>query len=354
MKKIVLFVVLCFAVVWVNAQEDTGTVKTDTTIISIDTPKINLVIPLPDTALAAPQPPVRRPAAKPDSIKPIRPADSIRTVVASAADSLKNADSIAAVPVPAAPSRVYGEYVSAYISEHPYFDTAKEPLSMPSQLFDPPGKDMQFYLMCGLLIFLAVLRMGFPKYFQDLFNAFWRPAFRQLQTRDHLQEAGMTTLVFNIFFVFSTGLFACLVILYLRPGIDNLLLLYAFCVLSILLLYSGKYLIFKLTGWMFGRSEIAGTYMFIVFLINKVLAVLLIPFVLVLAFSDPHLQEIAFTISLILVIILFLYRYTLTFTGLRSELKISLLHLVLFVCGFEIIPVLLIYRSLMQLFERSS
>ncbi len=253
----------------------------------------------------------------------------------------------------AQPATVYGAYASALIQHHPYFNTTTEALHMPSRPFSPPDKDMLFYMLCGLLLILAALRMAFPRYFQYLFTAFWRPAFRQTQTRDHLQESGAATLAFNIFFAFSLGLFSYLTILYLRPNTPDTWLLFAASVLGVLLLYGGKYVIFNITGWMFGHREIVNTYLFIVLLINKVLGVLLIPFLLILAFADTELQQVAFIVSLILVIILFLYRYMLTFTGLRNDLKISALHLALFVLGFEIIPVLLIYRGLVLFFERS-
>ena len=171
--------------------------------------------------------------------------------------------------------------------------------------------------------------------------------------RDQLQQAGMTTLLFNIFFVCSGALFIYLLILYLKGPIAQPWLLFAICFLGIALLYVGKYFILKLTGWMFGQEEAANSYIFIVFLINKVVAILLIPFILILAFSDPQIKQIAFTVSIILVIFLLLYRFILSLASFRNELKISGLHLFLYVCGFEIIPVLVIYKGLLHLFERS-
>jgi len=348
LKKLLLFFVLCLAGLYTTAQDDTLRVEPAQQLPDT-TPRIPPAASVPDPATV---PAPARPKVKHTNQDPQPQQESVPVFTEQPVPdtTITKTDSIPGSVVPPA---VYGRYVSVYIEEHPYFTSSAEPLNLPSKPFFPPSKDTLFYLLCVLLIFLGALRMGFPKYFQDLFTAFWRPAFRQAQTRDHLQEAGMTTLVFNIFFVLSLGLFACLVILYLKPGIEDPLFLYGSCTLGMLILYSGKYVIFKLTGWMFGRTEIVNTYMFIVFLINKVLSVLLIPFVLVLAFSDFHLQQVAFTVSLILVIILLLYRYMLTFTGLRNELKISGLHLALFVLGFEIIPVLLIYRGLVQLFERS-
>lgn len=75
---------------------------------------------------------------------------------------------------------------------------------------------------------------------------------------------------------------------------------------------------------------------------------------LILAFGDPVFQQVAFTVALILLSVLLIYRFILSFSGLHNELKISWLHLFLYVCGFEIIPVLLIYKLLVHLFAISS
>jgi hypothetical protein len=107
-------------------------------------------------------------------------------------------------------------------------------------------------------------------------------------------------------------------------------------------------------GWIFGQQMAADSYIFIVFLINKILSILLIPLMVVLAFGEPAFQQAGFTGSSILLGSLLVDRFILSFSGLRNELKISWLHLFLYVCGFEIVPVLLIYKLLLHLFGRSS
>ena len=248
----------------------------------------------------------------------------------------------------------YGSAVRSYVTQHPYYNTGGDVVYTPSQRYRPGGKDELFYILCGTLFFLGILRVGFPKYFQDVFNVFWRSAFRQKQIRDQLQQAGMTTLLFNIFFVFSTALFSYLVIEYTTHNTTKPWLLFAICFFSISLIYCGKYFTLKLMGWMFGQQMAADSYIFIVFLVNKILSILLIPLMLVLAFAEPVFQQVAFTLSIILLGVLLIYRFILSFSGLRNELKISWFHLFLYVCGFEIIPVLLIYKLLLHLFARSS
>lgn len=320
------------------AQDDSLTQRTTVPDTPITKPAADTVRrPAP-----AKKKPVIPPATIVDTLKPALQVDSATTTIVQ--DTL--------LPKPSQKD-AYGSFVSNYIIAHPWLASGSNTVSMPSQRYSPAVKDGLFYIICGLLFFLGILRVGFPKYFEDVFGLFWRSPFRQKQIRDQLQQAGMTTLLFNIFFVCSAALFSYLLVLYLKGQVAQPWLLFLACFLLIALLYTGKYFILKITGWMFGEEDAANGYIFIVFLINKVLAVLLIPIILILAFSSPGLKQIAFTVSIVLVIFLLVYRFILSFTSLRNDLKISGLHLFLYVCGFEIIPVLVIYKSLLHLFERS-
>ena len=266
-----------------------------------------------------------------------------------------NIDSVAELTpnIPSAQA-LYGNAMLPFITGHPYYSVSNNVVYMPSKWHTPESKDELFYIFCATLFFLGVLRVGFPKYFQDIFNVFWRSAFRQKQIRDQLQQAGMTTLLFNIFFAFSAALFSYLVIEYTTSYSLQPWLLFTICFFSIAIIYIGKYFILKLTGWMFDQQTAADSYIFIVFLINKIVSILLIPLMLILAFGDAVLQQVAFTVSIVLLSSLLIYRFILAFAGFRNELRISLVHLVLYVCGFEIIPVLVIYKLLLHLFVRSS
>jgi len=292
---------------------------------------------LPRAATAAP--PHTSEAAKNDTV---HAATAVDTTIVPVKDSLP-------VFLPA-----YGKHVSRLTDDHPFFNVKAGVIALPVEEYHSVNKDELFYIMCGLLLFLGVLRMGFPKYFNDMFSVFWRTAMRQKHIRDQLQQAGMTTLLFNIFFVVSMAIFAYLMVEYIKGGIAKPWLLFSICFISVAFIYTFKYFILRLTGWMFGQEEALDTYTFVVFLVNKVLSIVIIPFSLLLAFSDRAFQQIAFTLSLVLIIFLLIYRFIVGYAGVRNELKINALHLFLYFCGFEIIPVLLIYRVLVDLFTRSS
>ena len=52
------------------------------------------------------------------------------------------------------------------------------------------------------------------------------------------------------------------------------------------LIYLVKYCALKFTGWVTGLKEITNTYVFVIFLINKIIGIFLVPFIVILAFSE--------------------------------------------------------------------
>ncbi|HPZ87828.1 MAG TPA: DUF4271 domain-containing protein, partial [Flavihumibacter sp.] len=96
-------------------------------------------------------------------------------------------------------------------------------------------------------------------------------------------------------------------------------------------------------------EQTVDTYIFIVFLCNKVLAVFLLPLLMVAAFASPGLVTISMTISYVIVIGVFLYRYISSYGYINREVKTSRFHFFLYLCAFEVAPLLLIYKVLLKL-----
>jgi len=76
--------------------------------------------------------------------------------------------------------------------------------------------------------------------------------------------------------------------------------------------------------------------------------VALIPFLLVLSFSGPTVIEISVTVSLALIGVLFVYRYLVSFLALQNKLKVNALHFFLYLCAVEVLPLVLIYKLLIN------
>jgi hypothetical protein len=104
---------------------------------------------------------------------------------------------------------------------------------------------------------------------------------------------------------------------------------------------------------MFNIRSAADTYIFIVFLVNKMLGIYLLPALLLMAFAKPPFLTILITLTYFFIVVLFIYRFIIAYRPVRNEIKLSRFHFFIYLCAFEIAPLLLIYKVLLIFVERS-
>lgn len=233
-------------------------------------------------------------------------------------------------------------YTSAWLPFH------KQPIFEIEPERKPSGKDMLFYVLTGLVTALACIRLIFPKYLKNLFLLFMQTSIRQKQTREQLLQNNLASVLLNILFVASASIYITLFIQYKHWVAIPFYQLLFYCVIILFIIYIGKYLFLAFSGWVFNVPEATNAYTFIVFLVNKVLGIVLIPFILMITFSPLPIRQIAITISAGVALVLFMYRYLVSFGVIRSNLKVSALHFFLYLCAVELLPLLLIYKLLVN------
>lgn len=231
------------------------------------------------------------------------------------------------------------------------FINVNSPVSLAVKQREKNGKEFLFYLLGIIILLLAMFKVFYSKYFNNIFRVFFNTSLRQNQLTDLLLQAKLASLIFNIFFVLSAGLYVWLLLhqYHLLKQSNN----YIFIGLSILfvaLIYTGKFLALKIIGWISGISTVTDQYIFVIFLINKIIGVVLIPFIILLAFGPASWLPIISISSFCIIGILFLLRYLRSYGLLQNQLKIKRLHFLLYITGIEILPLLLIYKLTLQLF----
>jgi hypothetical protein len=213
------------------------------------------------------------------------------------------------------------------------------------------GKEWLFYYLVLLMILFGLLRRAFAKYFYDLFRVFFRTTLKQRQTQEQLLQSSLPSVLMNIFFVLSAGLYLNFILVFFELNItDNFWLQYAYCAGALAIIYVVKFVGLKLTGWVFNVSNATDAYIFIVFIVNKVLGIFLLPFLLLLAFTTGPLYGAAIYLSWIGIALLLIYRFILSYAAVRKEVKLNSFHFVLYVLSFEVVPLLLIYKLLLLIF----
>lgn len=218
------------------------------------------------------------------------------------------------------------------------------------QRFSLPDKDLLFYGIFGLLFLFAFIHNIYPQYFPKLFSQFNQSSLRMLQNREQLLQNSLASLLMNIGFILSFSLMATLLIFNRHLLALSFWQGYGYICLFFTALYLGKYLFLLLAGYTFNSMELVQTYVFVIFMINKVLGILLVPFILILAFAKPHFYDIAIIGGAVLSVLLILYRYLFSLTTVRNKLHISSFHFFLYLCAFEIVPILILYKLVVQYF----
>jgi hypothetical protein len=296
-----------------------------------------------DTTIRTPairKPVVQRP-------KPIR-RDSIALDSTLALDSAKRVDSIFL------PSREMRPGImlfkpqrdTSFLVINPFFRFTN-PLRYSITIKKWQGKEAIFYSMIALLIFFGLIRNGFNRYVGDLFKTYFRTTVNQKQTKEQLLQNPLPSLLLNLFFVLSIGMFLALLLQYFKLGLDyNFWWLYFYCVLGLISIYAIKFVTLKFLGWIFQVSDSTDAYIFVVFTTNKIIGVVLLPFVLMLAFTHGVVSQAAMSLSIMVVFGLVAYRFFLSFVSIRTQIRISFFHFLLYLLAFEIIPLLLINKLL--------
>jgi hypothetical protein len=218
------------------------------------------------------------------------------------------------------------------------------------QRFALPDKDLLFYLILILIFLFGFVNNVFPQYFSKLFKQFSQSSLRMIQYREQLLQNSLGSLIINICFILSFSLMSTLLIfnrhlltLSFWEGFFYISLFFTF-------LYIGKYISLQIAGYVFNSKELVNTYVFVVFMINKVLGVLLVPFILVLAFAKPIFHPYAIGGAALITVLLILYRYLFSLTSVRNKLHISSFHFFLYLCAFEILPLTILYKFIVQYF----
>lgn len=274
--------------------------------------------------------------------------DSIQQAVTDT--GLQNAIAADTTPKPASlPQKVIIDTSSfQQYMVHPWLPMSKSPAYMMVDYRIRESKDYLFYLLYGIILLLAFIKVVFPKYFRNLFLLFFQTSLRQKQTREQLLQDTLASLLINLLFIISAGLFISLLMItkgWLRLPFWTL---YAYVTGVLIAIYAGKYLFLVFAGWVFNNKEVANGYIFLVSMVNRILGILLIPFSVIMAFGEPHILSAVATLSIGLVIVLLLYRYLVSFGSLRNDLKINAFHFFLYLCAVEILPMLLIYKLLVN------
>lgn len=280
----------------------------------------------------------------------VNPSDTLAAASQVLPDSLRfsRRDPITAIHYAPGPSK------GLLFKAHPLFSfTQPTRYTVTARKWE--GKEAIFYSLIGLLLFFAILRNSFYRYVDDLFKTYFRTTVKQRQIKDQLLQSPLPSMMFNIFFTLSIGMFLALVLQYFGMGTEyNFWMLYLYCVLGLIAMYGVKYITLKIIGWLFQVPDATESYIFVVFTTNKIIGMVLIPFIVVLAFTFGNVKQATVTLSIAVIIGILVYRFFLSYTSIKNKIRVSFFHFLIYLLAFEVAPLLLINKLLLRFLGETS
>jgi Domain of unknown function (DUF4271) len=238
--------------------------------------------------------------------------------------------------------------------QNTFLNSQGTPVNMAVKIKKTKPTDTIFYLLATLVFLMGLIKFFFARYFTNLFKVFFNTSFRQSQLADQLLQAKLPSLFFNAFFIISGGVYIYFLLLQYKFITDiHQWKILASCIMVLGLVYLAKFSTLKFTGWVTGYREVTDAYIFVIFLICKIIGVLLVPFIILMAFTDAVIANGSALASLLIVVLLLLLRFLRSYGLLQNQLKVSRFHFFLYIAGVEILPLLLIYKGLLFLLSKN-
>ncbi|MBS1585584.1 MAG: DUF4271 domain-containing protein [Bacteroidetes bacterium] len=215
----------------------------------------------------------------------------------------------------------------------------------------PSDRTADFYLLLALCLMLGLIRTSDPRYFSNLFKAFRNLTLSNRQLKEQLQSSTLPNLLMNIFFTIVGGAYIYYIVRYFTPhprGVIPPSLLIIMLIGGVMVIYLAKYAAVRFGGWAFRVETITDHYLFNIFLINKIIAIVLLPFIILLAFAGSEWTEPVAVVSFILAAILLVNRYTRSWQVFGSFFQYSKFHFFTYLCASELLPLAVLMKLLVR------
>jgi hypothetical protein len=129
----------------------------------------------------------------------------------------------------------------------------------------------------------------------------------------------------------------------------NGFLLFIYLLLTVIFIYAIKHSVIVLFESVFPSLKGIRIYNFSIMIFNIILGIVLIPVNAFAAFSTPIVSSVFIDIGIILLAIFYIFRIFRGFLSTYNYFVISIFHFFIYLCAFEILPLLILYKLIFNL-----
>lgn len=202
-----------------------------------------------------------------------------------------------------------------------------------------------FYILLSIVIYFTFIRNVFYKSLPVIFQAYWNDRSINQFTRDDNFFKSRNSIFYFVLFSMVYATLVYFIIDYFgysmpRKGLE----LYYLIIVVLTIFYLAKYILMKLIGYVFSVQRLISGYLAIISVSNLVFTVLSIPFLIFFQYINSEYK--IYVLSIILISFTFntVYKYLRTGAFLKNNFQFPIFYLFLYLCAFEIMPLLIIYK----------
>ncbi len=118
------------------------------------------------------------------------------------------------------------------------------------------------------------------------------------------------------------------------------------CCSVVMVLFVLKILLMCMVAWSFDKKQVLSHYFLRVSMIYKVAAIVLFPLSILFLISSGAVATLVLKLTLALLILMVFVRYLLNVGHIKKLLAVHFFHFILYLCAFEIIPLMVLYKWL--------
>lgn len=209
-----------------------------------------------------------------------------------------------------------------------------------------------FYFLLLILLVLGIFRLMEPTYFKHLFESFLATKRSVRQIKSKLGPDNLVNFLMNVIFyiVGGTYLFYVLQLFTEAPWLNHwhgavMIILFSSALMLVYLVKTGFLVVL---GKLFLIQDITDEYRYNIALINKMLALILIPVIFIILFGSPEVSRVITLVSFVIIGLALLNRYARSWESARNLVKNNRFHFFIYLCAFEILPFVVLAKVILS------
>ncbi len=204
------------------------------------------------------------------------------------------------------------------------------------------SSDFLLWIFLFVLIFLALLMSVNRGLIQKIVKVIWYYNHTNSLLRNFAQRDFLFYFFLFAIFVVNLSLFLYLLIMSTHDisGLNFFIRIFGL----VAIIYILKHISIILFNWIFPSLKALIIYNFTILLFNISLGIFLLPVNLIAAYSVLAISSIFLIFGIVLIVIMYFLRLFRGFLVTYNYFSISIFHFFIYLCAFEILPLLILYK----------